>query len=113
MTSSPVARRNPQQDPGPARWAVRLRAGRIPGMRSLVEKALRRIGQGSSTPFAVRFAEGGEYRSGDDAPAFTLVFHSRRAYWRIAAFGHVGLLEAYFEGELDVEGSLARALAAG
>ena len=36
------------------------------------------------------------------------MFRSPRAYWRSAAFGHVGLLEAYFAGELDIEGSLAR-----
>ena len=74
---------------------------------------LRRVGERTSIPFAVRFAGGGEYRNSESAPAFTLVFRKPRAYWRIAAFGHVGLLEAYFEGELDIEGSLARALAAG
>jgi cyclopropane-fatty-acyl-phospholipid synthase len=82
-------------------------------VRSLVEKVLRKIGDGSTVPFAVRFAGGGEYRNRDAAPVFTFVFHSPRAYWRIAAFGHIGLLEAYFAGELDVEGSLAKALAAG
>src|SRR5262245_20696530 len=82
-------------------------------MRAIVEKALRRIAEGSSVPFAVRFAGGGGLESGDAAPEFTLVFNSARAYWRIAAFGHVGLLEAYFAGEVDVEGSLAKALAAG
>jgi cyclopropane-fatty-acyl-phospholipid synthase len=82
-------------------------------MRAFVDKALGRIGGGSSIPFAVRFTDGTEYRSGDAAPAFTLIFRERRAYWRIAAYGHVGLLEAYFAGEVDVHGSLAKALAAG
>jgi cyclopropane-fatty-acyl-phospholipid synthase len=83
-------------------------------MRSIVEKALRRAGEKSSIPFAARFAGGGEYRSRDGvAPAFTLVFHNTRAYRRIAAFGHVGMMEAYVDGDLDVEGSLAAALAAG
>ena len=96
-----------------AGWAVRRRAGRIPGVRSLVESTLRRAGELSSIPFAVHFAGGGEYRSRDAAPAFTLVFRDSRAYWRIAAFGHVGMIEAYLNGEMDVEGSLAKALAAG
>ena len=104
---------NAEQVGVPGRWAVRLREGRISAVRSFVEKVLRRIGEGSSVPFAVRFAGGGEYRSREAEPAFTLVFHSPRAYWRIAAFGHIGLLEAYFAGEVDVEGSLAKALAAG
>src|SRR5262245_28390804 len=82
-------------------------------MRSLVEKALRRIAEGSSVPFAVGFTGGEVFSSSAAAPAFTLAFRQPRAYWRIAAFGHVGLLEAYFAGEVDVEGSLSKALAAG
>ncbi|TMI01367.1 MAG: class I SAM-dependent methyltransferase, partial [Betaproteobacteria bacterium] len=82
-------------------------------MRSLIETALRQVGERSSIPFAVRFAEGGEQRTSDQPPAFTLVFRDARAYWRIAAFGHIGLLEAYFDGELDIEGNLAEAMAAG
>src|SRR5437879_7599347 len=82
-------------------------------VRSLIETALRRVGERTSIPFAVRFAEGGEHRTSDQPPAFTLVFRDARAYWRIAAFGHIGLLEAYFDGELDIEGNLARAMAAG
>ena len=46
-------------------------------MRSIVEKALQRIGGGSSIPFAVRFTDGTEYRSGDAVPAFTLVFREK------------------------------------
>jgi cyclopropane-fatty-acyl-phospholipid synthase len=82
-------------------------------VRSIVESALRRAGERSSIPFAAHFAGGGTYHSRDAAPAFTLVFRHSRAYWRIAAFGHVGMIEAYLNGELDVEGSLAKALAAG
>ncbi|MEO8717613.1 MAG: cyclopropane-fatty-acyl-phospholipid synthase family protein [Burkholderiales bacterium] len=82
-------------------------------MRSLVESVLRRTGARSSVPFAARFAGGGEYRSSAAAPAFTLVFKRATAYARIAAFGHIGLLESYFNDEVDVEGDLAAAMAAG
>jgi cyclopropane-fatty-acyl-phospholipid synthase len=82
-------------------------------VRSIIESALRRAGERCSIPFAVRFAGGGQYSNRDAAPAFTLQFRHSRAYWRIAAFGHVGMIEAYLSGELDVEGSLAQALAAG
>jgi cyclopropane-fatty-acyl-phospholipid synthase len=61
----------------------------------------------------VRFVDGGEFRSPAAEPEFTFVFRNRRAYWRCFAYGHVGMLEAYADGDLDVEGSLARALAAG
>ena len=79
------------------------------GYRSMIE----RVGERTEIAFRARFPDGTEYRSADTAPAFTLVFHSERALRRAALYGHVGLLEAYFDGELDIEGSLARALAAG
>jgi len=80
---------------------------------TVVDRTFRRIGERSGIPFALRLTDGIEVRIGQGAPEFTLIFRKRRAYWRIAAFGHVGLLEAYFAGEVDLEGSLARALAAG
>jgi len=80
---------------------------------TVVDRTFRRIGERSGIPFALRLTDGIEVRICQGAPEFTLIFRKRRAYWRIAAFGHVGLLEAYFAGEVDLEGSLARALAAG
>jgi len=85
-------------------------------MRPLVESTLRAVEARSGIPFAVRFA-GRDLkvilgREGE-TPAFTVVFRNPRAYWRMAIFGHVGLLESYFDGDIDIEGSLARALAAG
>jgi cyclopropane-fatty-acyl-phospholipid synthase len=82
-------------------------------MKTSIETALRRVAERAATPFAVRFAGGGELRAGSGEPAFTLVFRSAAAERRTALFGHIGLLESYFEGEADVEGSLAAALAAG
>jgi cyclopropane-fatty-acyl-phospholipid synthase len=82
-------------------------------VKSWAEKTLAAVGSRTEIPFAIRYPDGSESRSREGAPAFTLVFRSSRAYWRIAAFGHVGLLEAYFADELDIEGSLSKALAAG
>ena len=82
-------------------------------MRFLVDSVLRKTGARASVPFAVRFAGGGEYRNRDEPPAFTLVFNRAAAYARIAALGHIGLLESYFDGDLDIEGDLAAAMAAG
>lgn len=83
-------------------------------MRAYVETTLREAQKKSGIPFAVRFASGGAVTNlGAADPAFTLVFRNPRAYWRIALFGHVGLLESYFDGDIDIEGSLQRALAAG
>jgi len=83
-------------------------------VRTLVESTLREVGDRSGIPFAVRFASRDlRVLVGRGEPAFTVVFRRPRAYWRMALFGHVGLLESYFDGDIDIEGSLARALAAG
>ncbi|HXZ85626.1 MAG TPA: cyclopropane-fatty-acyl-phospholipid synthase family protein, partial [Myxococcota bacterium] len=82
-------------------------------MRAAVENTLRQVGERSGIPFAVRFAGGGALDFASGNPAFTLVFRRARAYWRVALFGHLGLLESYFDGDIDIEGSLPRALAAG
>ena len=82
-------------------------------MRSLVESRLARFGERVPTPFAVTFPGGGQFANQDGEPEFRLAFRNARALWRVAAFGHIGLLESYFDGDLDVEGSLALALASG
>jgi len=47
-------------------------------------------------------------------PDFRVVFHNRRRVaLRAALFGHIGLLESWFDGDLDVEGDIGRAFAAG
>jgi cyclopropane-fatty-acyl-phospholipid synthase len=47
-------------------------------------------------------------------PDFRIVFHNRlRVALRAALFGHIGLLESWFDGDLDLEGDVGRAFAAG
>ncbi len=82
-------------------------------MQALLESALEPVAARAATPFSVRFAAGHEFRAGTGDPAFTVVFRTRAAQVRTALFGHIGLLESYFEGELEIEGSLSAALAAG
>jgi len=82
-------------------------------MPGALEALLDRVGQATDTPFRVRFVSGREYRNSDELPVFTLIFNSVRAERRAALYGHVGMLEAYFDGEIDIDGSLQKALAAG
>ncbi len=86
-------------------------------MKAYVESTLRELEARSGIPFAVRFADGDSVAFPSDGPrrepAFTLVFRKPLAYWRITLFGHVGLLESYFDGDIEIEGSLAKAMAAG
>ena len=82
-------------------------------MTSLIENELRQVGSRTNIPFGARFAGGGEYYSREARPEFILIFRNPRAYWRIAACGHVGLFESYFDGDIDIEGSVAKCMAAG
>src|SRR5487761_2319715 len=52
-------------------------------------------------------ADGTEYRNREAAPEFTLRLRRSSVERRVAAYGHVGLLEAYLDGDLDVEGDFA------
>jgi cyclopropane-fatty-acyl-phospholipid synthase len=82
-------------------------------MRALIESKLSRFGEHVATPFAVTFPDGHQFANQDGEPEFRLIFLNSRALRRVAAFGHIGLLESYFDGDVDVEGSLGLALASG
>jgi cyclopropane-fatty-acyl-phospholipid synthase len=64
---------------------------------------------GSTIACRIVFANGAEYRNSESPPEFTIVFRNRRAESRLFRYGHVGLLEAYFDGDVDVEGNFALA----
>jgi cyclopropane-fatty-acyl-phospholipid synthase len=78
-----------------------------------VQRIMRAIGAATAVCFRVTFPDGSAYQNHDRAPEVTIVFRNRRARWRIALFGHVGLLEGYFAGDVDVEGNFALAVRAG
>ena len=63
-------------------------------------------------PFRVVLADGVVHEVGDGSPAFTVTFRSHRAERALVRFGHVGIIEAYFSGDLDVDGSLQLAFRA-
>ena len=82
-------------------------------MRSLVEKKLSEAADRCGVAFAVRLADGRRLAFRPGEPTFTLVFGNARAERRTALFGHIGLLESYFAGDVDVEGSLREAFVVG
>ena len=73
----------------------------------MVGRRLAAIGNATELSFAVVFANGSTYRNRPYLePAFTLRFNTAGAERRVALFGHIGLLESYFDGSVDIEGNL-------
>src|ERR1700761_6826255 len=71
------------------------------------------LGSRTKVPFRINFADGRAWQNSSAAPAFTLTFNNAAAQRRTLLNGHVGLLEAYFDGGIDIDGDLAMAFRAG
>jgi len=84
-------------------------------MKSLIDSRLRAIGTRAAIPLRIVYADGSEYRNAESTgqPAFTMRFNTARAQWRTALFGHIGALDSYFDGEVDIDGDVARMFALG
>lgn len=82
-------------------------------MKALVARELARLGERVATPFEINFADGTCYRNRPDPPRFSIHTRSRGVELGIAAFRHIGLLEAYVDGRLDFDGDLRAVLQAG
>jgi cyclopropane-fatty-acyl-phospholipid synthase len=82
-------------------------------MANPMRQLLTRAAVATDICFRIVFADGTSFQSRESPPAFTLTFRNRRAERRVAMFRHVGLLESYFYGDADIEGSLAMFFRAG
>src|SRR5258708_28367917 len=81
-------------------------------MNTRLKKKMAEIGAKPQVCFRVVCADASSWQNRERAPDATILIRNARAAWRVLLFGHVGFLEAYFNGEIDVEGSLALALRA-
>jgi len=72
-----------------------------------VRNRMSALGSGVQTCFRLQFADGSHYQNRAGTPAFSIVIRRARAAWRILTSGHIGLLESYFDGDVDVDGDLA------
>lgn len=71
------------------------------------------LGAQAAVAFAVELPGGARYHTGSSEPAFTVCFRSERALLGTIVRGHLGLLEAYFDQEVELRGDLGAAMAAG
>jgi cyclopropane-fatty-acyl-phospholipid synthase len=73
-------------------------------------RRLAAIGAATDVPFRAVFADGSSYTNAERLnaqPALTVRFKTLAAELAVVCFGHVGLLESYFDGGVDIEGNLA------
>ena len=82
-------------------------------MKSIVAQEIAKMGAAVPFAFEVTFADGTIYRNRDEPARFALRFRNRAAEWSTAAFGHIGMIEKYIDGGIDVEGDLNAAFEAG
>ena len=82
-------------------------------MFAFVEKELARFGSDARETFEVSFSDGSRYCNRRGPQDFAVRFRTRAAELAVAAFGHVGLLDAYFDGDVDVDGDLRAAMRVG
>ena len=82
-------------------------------MSSRLARSLASLAARGAPPFEVVFADGERFRHGAGAPVFSLNFRGTGAQWRTLAFKHIGLLESYFDGGVDVDGDLGAMLRIG
>ena len=80
-----------------------------PSLRGLIDS----LSQSAGVAFEVVMPDGERLRAGAGAPRFGIVFHTDAAVMSTFARGHIGLLEAYFDQQVDVQGELGAAFAAG
>jgi cyclopropane-fatty-acyl-phospholipid synthase len=83
-----------------------------PKAKGAVTRFLDRIGAHTPIPFRVVLPDGSVYANREGDPAFSLTIRSRSAQSRIVRYGHTGLLEGYFAGDIDLEGDIAMAFRA-
>src|SRR6186713_722133 len=74
-----------------------------------VRRRMLALGDRVAICFRLQFSNGSQYQNRPGTPVFTLIMRNARAGLRVLLFGHVGLLEAYFDADVDVEGDFAAA----
>lgn len=78
-----------------------------------LQQVVTALGERAGRGFCIVLPNGERLCAGPGEPAFTLRFGTERALASTFLRGHIGLLEAYFDGAVDVEGDLGAAMAAG
>lgn len=82
-------------------------------MDSLLKSTMSAIGAATGVCLRVVFADGSSQQNQDRPPEASIIFRNARAERRMLLFGHVGLIESYIDGDVDIEGDFALACRTG
>ena len=93
--------------------AIHSPAGSPASPAGAIARKFAAVQAATDIPFRVVLPNGAIVQVRDGAPDFTLTFRTAAAERRVVLFGHVGLLEAYFDGSVDIDGNLGLAFRAG
>ena len=83
---------------------------------ALVRRILGSVAESTDLPFKIVLPDGAAIEGGTPGPdAERLVVHFKtvRSAWRTICYGHIGVLESYFDGDVDLRGDLRKLMAIG
>ncbi len=80
---------------------------------TFAKKLIDALGERAPVGFTIVLPDGSAQPSGRGPSAFTLRLRSEAALRATMTRGHMGLLEAYFDGDVDVDGDFGAAMATG
>src|SRR5512132_4166865 len=75
-----------------------------PAGTSALRTVFESLGDNTEVTFRAELVDGSVYQNRPGVPQLNLRFNRASAQWRVLMFGHIGLLESYFDGALDIEG---------
>ncbi len=84
---------------------------RAPG--NALQRKLAAVIARTAIPFRIAFPDGVVLGNPQVEPAFTIRLKTPKAMRRVALFGYIGMLEAYFDGDIDIDGNIALMFRAG
>ena len=82
-------------------------------MTALLKNIIRRLGSATRVCFRATYADGSTFQNCEGEPMVHFHFKTVGAQWNAIFFGHIGILESYFNGSVDIEGDLGRGFALG
>jgi cyclopropane-fatty-acyl-phospholipid synthase len=82
-------------------------------MTGLLKKIFVRLGKATRLCIHITFVDGSTYQNHEGEPIVRLHYKTAGAQWNTILFGHIGILESYFDQTLDIEGDFGSTFAAG